>query len=99
MGEMETRDKPKSILTTHTRKYEARSGRLKLRVLPKLNFKKRSHTNRIREAFSEKLREEKELRHALSLRQPRVVPYTAAELIDYFLDSQAQEVEYEIARF
>lgn len=30
--------------------------------------------------------------------QARVVPDTAAELIEYFLDTEAQEIEYEIAR-
>ncbi|XP_057977501.1 uncharacterized protein LOC131164377 [Malania oleifera] len=49
-----------------------------------------------REAFERQVREEKERR--LSLRQSRLVPDTSAELIEYFLDTEAQEIEFEIAR-
>lgn len=49
-----------------------------------------------REAYERQLREEKERREAL--RQSRVIPDTATELIEYFLDTEAQEIEIEIAR-
>ncbi|XP_059657464.1 uncharacterized protein LOC132304001 [Cornus florida] len=49
-----------------------------------------------REAFERQVREEKERRQ--SLRQSRVVPDTPAELIEYFLDTEAREIEFEIAR-
>ncbi|KNA06393.1 hypothetical protein SOVF_181510 [Spinacia oleracea] len=42
------------------------------------------------------LKNEKERREAL--RQARVIPDTDSELIEYFLDTEAQEIEYEIAR-
>lgn len=49
-----------------------------------------------REAFQRQVQEEKERRRIL--RQSRVVPDTSEELIEYFLDTEAQEVEIEIAR-
>ncbi|PKI59518.1 hypothetical protein CRG98_020046 [Punica granatum] len=49
-----------------------------------------------REAFERHVQEEKERRRAL--RESRVEPDTPAELIEYFLDTEAQEIEYEIAR-
>ncbi|XP_058085265.1 uncharacterized protein LOC131232799 isoform X2 [Magnolia sinica] len=49
-----------------------------------------------REAFTRQVREERERRRAL--RQSRVVPETAAGLIEYFLDTEARELEFEIAR-
>ncbi|KAI8546495.1 hypothetical protein RHMOL_Rhmol07G0122500 [Rhododendron molle] len=49
-----------------------------------------------REAFERQIRQEKERRRAL--RQSRVVPDTPGELIEYFLDTEAQEIEFEIAR-
>ncbi|KAL6979698.1 hypothetical protein U1Q18_021354 [Sarracenia purpurea var. burkii] len=49
-----------------------------------------------REAFERQVREEKERRQAL--RQSRIAPDTPAELIEYFLDTEAQEIEFEIAR-
>ncbi|KAK9276448.1 hypothetical protein L1049_005981 [Liquidambar formosana] len=49
-----------------------------------------------REAFQRQIQEEKERRRAI--RQSRRVPDTPAELIEYFLDTEAQEIEYEIAR-
>ncbi|KAJ4846543.1 hypothetical protein Tsubulata_013545 [Turnera subulata] len=49
-----------------------------------------------REAFEQEIREEKRRREALRL--SRVIPDTAAELIEYFLDTEAQELEFEIAR-
>ncbi|KAF8380462.1 hypothetical protein HHK36_027948 [Tetracentron sinense] len=49
-----------------------------------------------REAFQRQIREEQERRRAV--RQARVVPDTSAELIEFFLDTEAQEIEFEIAR-
>ncbi|XP_024019630.1 uncharacterized protein LOC21401953 [Morus notabilis] len=49
-----------------------------------------------REAFEQHVREEKARRQAL--RQSRIPPDTPAELIEYFLDTEAQEMEFEIAR-
>ncbi|XP_010259055.1 PREDICTED: uncharacterized protein LOC104598603, partial [Nelumbo nucifera] len=49
-----------------------------------------------REAFQLQIREEQERRRAL--RQSRVPPETSAELIEYFLDTEAQELEFEVAR-
>ncbi|MQL89238.1 hypothetical protein Taro_021815, partial [Colocasia esculenta] len=49
-----------------------------------------------REAFNRQVLEEKERRRAL--RQSRVVPETVPELLEYFLDTDARELEYEIAR-
>uniref|UniRef100_A0A1D1Y671 Malate dehydrogenase n=1 Tax=Anthurium amnicola TaxID=1678845 RepID=A0A1D1Y671_9ARAE len=49
-----------------------------------------------REAFDRQLREEKERRRAL--RQSRVVPETVAGLVEYFLDTEARELEFEISR-
>ncbi|KAJ7952460.1 Dimethylallyl, adenosine tRNA methylthiotransferase [Quillaja saponaria] len=49
-----------------------------------------------REAFERQVHEEKERRRAF--RQSRVIPDSPAELIEYFLDTEAQEIEYEIAR-
>jgi hypothetical protein len=49
-----------------------------------------------REAYERQIRQEKERRRAL--RQARVVPDTPGELIEYFLDTEAQEMEFELAR-
>lgn len=63
----------------------------------KLEFRRRLDKDAgAREAYERQLREEKERREAL--RQSRVVPDTAGELIEYFLDTEAQEIEFEIAR-
>ncbi|XP_023643732.1 uncharacterized protein LOC17896576 [Capsella rubella] len=60
--------------------------------IARLEFKRRlERDSEAREAFQKQLREEKERRQAL--RQSRVVPDTAAELIEYFLDTEAQEIE------
>ncbi|XVF52683.1 hypothetical protein PTKIN_Ptkin05aG0038100 [Pterospermum kingtungense] len=65
--------------------------------LARLEFKRRLERDaEAREAFDQHLREEKERRRAL--RQSRVIPDTPAELIEYFLDTEAQEMEFEIAR-
>lgn len=49
-----------------------------------------------REAFQRQLVQEKERRR--SLRESRVVPDDIEGLIEYFLDTEAREIEYEIAR-
>ncbi|WCJ26008.1 hypothetical protein M5689_007859 [Euphorbia peplus] len=49
-----------------------------------------------REDFERQVREEKERRQ--TLRMSRVAPDTAAELIEYFLDTEAQDIEFEIGR-
>ncbi|GAB2274112.1 hypothetical protein Dimus_008883 [Dionaea muscipula] len=49
-----------------------------------------------REAFERQMREERDRRRVL--REARVVPDTDAEMIEYFLDTEAQEIEFEIAR-
>ncbi|EEF50973.1 uncharacterized protein LOC8272124 [Ricinus communis] len=49
-----------------------------------------------REAFEQHVREEKERRQ--NLRLSRDIPDTPAELVEYFLDTEAQEIEFEIAR-
>ncbi|KAL1187691.1 hypothetical protein V5N11_010947 [Cardamine amara subsp. amara] len=65
--------------------------------IARLEFKRRlERDSEAREAFQKQLREEKERREAL--RQARVVPDTSAELIEFFLDTEAQEIEFEIAR-
>ncbi|XWS49797.1 hypothetical protein CRYUN_Cryun12cG0033500 [Craigia yunnanensis] len=65
--------------------------------LARLEFKRRLERDaEAREAFEQHLREEKERRQAL--RQSREIPDTPEELIEYFLDTEAQEIEFEIAR-
>ncbi|XP_040937452.1 uncharacterized protein, partial [Gossypium hirsutum] len=65
--------------------------------LARLEFKRRLERDaEAREAFEQHLREEKERRRAL--RQSRELPDTAEETIEYFLDTEAQEIEFEIAR-
>ncbi|CAH1415635.1 uncharacterized protein LOC111877662 [Lactuca sativa] len=49
-----------------------------------------------REDFQRQVQEEKERRRAL--RESRGVPDTPAKLIEYFLDTEAQELDFEIAR-
>ncbi|CAA6666821.1 unnamed protein product [Spirodela intermedia] len=49
-----------------------------------------------REEFNRQLRQENERRRAL--RESRAVPDTIPELIEFFLDTEARELEYEIAR-
>nr|XP_043638935.1 uncharacterized protein LOC122610029 [Erigeron canadensis] len=49
-----------------------------------------------REEFQRQLQQEKERRRAL--RMSRRVPESHAELVEYFLDTEAQELELEIAR-
>ncbi|KAF5460812.1 hypothetical protein F2P56_020653 [Juglans regia] len=65
--------------------------------LARREFKKRLERDaEAREAFEQQVREEKQRRQAL--RQSRVAPATPEELIEYFLDTEAQEIEFEIAR-
>ncbi|KAJ0265756.1 Dimethylallyl [Hirschfeldia incana] len=65
--------------------------------IARLEFKRRiERDSEAKEAFQKQLREERERRAAL--RESRVVPDTSAELIEYFLDTEAQEIEFEIAR-
>ncbi|KAK4262640.1 hypothetical protein QN277_028178 [Acacia crassicarpa] len=65
--------------------------------LARLEFKRRLEKDaEAREAFQRQVREEKERRQAL--RQSRVVPDTLEELVEYFLDTEAQDIEFEIAR-
>ncbi|KAJ0048882.1 hypothetical protein Pint_15941 [Pistacia integerrima] len=65
--------------------------------IARLEFKRRLEKDvEAREAFEQHVSEETERRRAL--RQSRVIPDTSAELIEYFLDTEAQEIEYEIAR-
>ncbi|PON53807.1 dimethylallyl, adenosine tRNA methylthiotransferase [Parasponia andersonii] len=49
-----------------------------------------------REAFERQVLEEKARREAL--RQSRVAPDSPAALIEYFLDTEAQDIEFEMAR-
>ncbi|WZZ13308.1 hypothetical protein YC2023_106397 [Brassica napus] len=65
--------------------------------IARLEFKRRlERDSEAKEAFQKQLREERERRQAL--RESRVVPDTSAELIEFFLDTEAQEIEFEIAR-
>ncbi|XP_028787484.1 uncharacterized protein LOC114743441 [Neltuma alba] len=65
--------------------------------LARLEFKRRLERDaEAREAFERQVREEKERRQAL--RQSRDVPDTLEELVEYFLDTEAQDIEFEIAR-
>ncbi|KAF3448396.1 hypothetical protein FNV43_RR09109 [Rhamnella rubrinervis] len=60
-------------------------------------FKRRlEKDSEAREEFERQVREEKARRQ--SLRMSRVSPATPAGLIEYFLDTEAQEIEFEIAR-
>ncbi|PIN25384.1 hypothetical protein CDL12_01874 [Handroanthus impetiginosus] len=65
--------------------------------IAKLEFKRRLEKDAdAREAFEREVREEKERRRAL--RESRVIPDTSEELVEYLLDTEAQEIEFEIAR-
>ncbi|KAJ8449368.1 hypothetical protein Cgig2_002500 [Carnegiea gigantea] len=65
--------------------------------IARLEFRRRIEKDaEAREAYQRHLKEEKERGEALL--QSRVIPDTVAELIEYFLDTEAQEIEYEIAR-
>ncbi|XP_030500914.2 uncharacterized protein LOC115716292 [Cannabis sativa] len=65
--------------------------------LARVEFKRRLEKDaEAREAFEQQVLEEKARRAAL--RQSRVAPDSAAGLIEYFLDTEAQDIEFEIAR-
>ncbi|KAK4802600.1 hypothetical protein SAY86_000803 [Trapa natans] len=65
--------------------------------IARLEFNKRLEKDaEAREAFERQVQEEKERRRAL--RESRSVPVTPAEMVEYFLDTEAQEIEFEIAR-
>ncbi|KAK7307804.1 hypothetical protein VNO77_41184 [Canavalia gladiata] len=65
--------------------------------LARLDFRRRlERDSETREAFERQVREEKDRRQAL--RQSREVPDTPQDLVEYFLDTEAQEIEFEIAR-
>ncbi|KAJ4953556.1 hypothetical protein NE237_030388 [Protea cynaroides] len=65
--------------------------------LARIEFKRRLEKDaEAREAFENHVREEQERRRIL--RQSRELPETPAEMIEYFLDTEAQELEFEIAR-
>ncbi|XP_072954431.1 uncharacterized protein [Typha angustifolia] len=65
--------------------------------IARLEFKRRLEKDSdAREAFQREVREEQERRRAR--RQARVVPETEEGLVEYFLDTEAREIEIEIAR-
>ncbi|KAK1309808.1 hypothetical protein QJS10_CPA08g01564 [Acorus calamus] len=65
--------------------------------IARLEFKKRLEKDAgAREAFERQFKEEQERRRAQ--REARVVPETAEGLVEYFLDTEAQELEIEISR-
>ncbi|KAG8374771.1 hypothetical protein BUALT_Bualt10G0030400 [Buddleja alternifolia] len=65
--------------------------------IARIEFKRRlEKDSEAREAFERQVRDEKERRRAL--RQSRVIPDTKEELVEYFLDTEAQDIEFEIAR-
>ncbi|KAK7252662.1 hypothetical protein RIF29_36773 [Crotalaria pallida] len=72
-------------------------GRPQSGHIARLEFRRRLEKDaEAREAFERQVREEKERREAV--RQSRVAPDTPQELIEYFLDTEAQDIEFEIAR-
>ncbi|KAK9103233.1 hypothetical protein Sjap_020487 [Stephania japonica] len=65
--------------------------------IARLEFKRRLERDaEAREAFQQHVREEKDRRRVL--RESRATPDGPEELIEYFLDTEAQELEFEIAR-
>ncbi|KAJ0968698.1 hypothetical protein J5N97_021575 [Dioscorea zingiberensis] len=65
--------------------------------IARLEFKKRLEKDAdVREAFNREVREERERRRAR--REERVVPETNEGLVEYLLDTEARELEFEIAR-
>ncbi|GAA0157067.1 RNA processing factor [Lithospermum erythrorhizon] len=65
--------------------------------IAKLEFKKLiEKDSSAKEAFERQVREEKQRRR--SQRDSRVIPDTKEGLVEYFLDTEAQEIEVEIAR-
>ncbi|CAN6723435.1 unnamed protein product [Malus baccata var. baccata] len=65
--------------------------------LARIEFKRRLEKDAdAREEFERQVIEEKERRR--TIRESRVVPDTAEELIEYFLNTEAREIEFEISR-
>ncbi|KAB2622509.1 hypothetical protein D8674_024691 [Pyrus ussuriensis x Pyrus communis] len=65
--------------------------------LARIEFKRRLEKDAdAREEFERQVIEEKERRR--TVRESRVVPDTAEELIEYFLNTEAREIEFEISR-
>ncbi|XP_010919048.1 uncharacterized protein [Elaeis guineensis] len=65
--------------------------------IARLEFKRRLEKDAdAREDFNRQVREEKERRRAR--REARMVPETNEGLVEYFLDTEARELEFEIAR-
>ncbi|CAK9311066.1 unnamed protein product [Citrullus colocynthis] len=72
-------------------------GRPETGHIARNEFKRRLEKDaEAREAFERHVREEKERRTAL--RESRVIPDDVTDLIEYFLDTEAQDIEFEIAR-
>ncbi|KAM1050556.1 hypothetical protein ACFX13_033018 [Malus domestica] len=65
--------------------------------LARIEFKRRLEKDAdAREEFERQVIEEKERRR--TVRESRVAPDTAEELIEYFLNTEAREIEFEISR-
>ncbi|XP_022156442.1 uncharacterized protein LOC111023335 [Momordica charantia] len=72
-------------------------GRPQTGHIARMEFKRRLEKDaEAREAFERQVREEKERRRAL--RESREIPDNLADLVEYFLDTEAQDIEFEIAR-
>ncbi|KAL3818186.1 hypothetical protein ACJIZ3_004091 [Penstemon smallii] len=65
--------------------------------ISRLQFKKRLEKDSdARDAFQRQVQEERQRREAF--RQSRVIPDTTEGLVEFLLDTEAQEIEFEIAR-
>lgn len=65
--------------------------------IARMEFKRRLEKDaEAREDFERQVRDEKDRRR--KLRETREIPDTVEQLVEYFLDTEAQEVEFEIAR-
>jgi len=65
--------------------------------IARLEFRRRlERDSEAREAFERQVREEKERRR--SEREARVIPDTDAGLVEFFLDTEAREIEIEVGR-
>ncbi|EPS71246.1 hypothetical protein M569_03513, partial [Genlisea aurea] len=65
--------------------------------IARLEFKKRlQKDSKAREDFERRIREENALRKAR--RESRVIPEGKEKLVEYLLDTEAQEIDFEIAR-
>ncbi|GFP81795.1 hypothetical protein PHJA_000322800 [Phtheirospermum japonicum] len=87
-------------ITTHTNCSKDPEGILRPPSsghIAKLEFKRRlEKDSEARDAFERQVREEKDRMRAL--RESRVIPDATEALVEYFLDTEAQEIEFEIAR-